>query len=49
MLQVRENEISLRKWSGGTAQLPIWCGYVSQISDSFQPLYELLEHAMCWQ
>jgi len=21
MLQVRENEISLRKWSGGTAQL----------------------------
>jgi len=24
MLQVRENEISLRKWSGGIAQLR-WC------------------------
>jgi len=28
MLQVHENEISLHKWSGGTAQLRIWCGYV---------------------
>jgi len=28
MLQVRENEISLRKWSGGTAQLRSFRGNI---------------------
>jgi len=47
MLQVPENEISLYKWSGGAAQLPIWCDIMS--TKNFQPLYELLEHAVCQQ